>query len=252
VRRGLTKTLVARIAASTPGRRALAAVADTEPAVLVEALGPKVNRTARFGAVHEWPDAVDAFEDLAFLFSSNQLHHAIISMTVHEGAYLFALANSLDAATIVEIGRSKGGSTMLLAAAMTPGSRLISYDLHVKASAGRRSDAELLAALRRYGLDKRVELVVADSRTVEGPAECDLVLVDGDHTYEGVRADWEAWRPRIRVGGHVVFHDAVPDGLATPHEGVIRLMDEIRASQPEFAEIGGSGTLAHFERLTGA
>ncbi len=246
--RRIAKSALVRIAGSSSGRRALAYLAKTEPSLLVEALGPRVNRGARFGTVREWPADVDGFEDLAFLFSSNQLHHAIISMSVHEGAYLFALARSLPDATLVEIGRSKGGSTLLLAAAMTPASRLVSYDLHVKETAGRESDAELVDALRRYGLGDRVELVVADSRTVDGPA-ADLVLVDGDHSYEGARADWEAWRERVRSGGHVVFHDAVPDGLARPHEGVVRLMDEIRRTEPSFAYRGGAGTLAHFQRV---
>lgn len=37
----------------------------------------------------------------------------------------------------------------------------------------------------------------------------DLLLVDGDHSYEGVRRDIEAWWPKVRVGGTVLFHDYV-------------------------------------------
>lgn len=85
-------------------------------------------------------DAGTLLEDLAFLFSSHQLHHGIISMAVDEAAYLFRLVRSLEAATIVEIGRSKGGSTLLLAAAMDERSRLFSYDLHVKPTAGAEAD----------------------------------------------------------------------------------------------------------------
>ena len=246
--RGIAKRALLRMAESSAGRRALAYIAKTEPSLLVEALGPRVNRGARFGTVRRWPDELNGFEDLAFLFSSNQLHHAIISMTVHEGAYLFRLAHSLPGATIAEIGRSKGGSTLLLASAMQRDAHLVSYDLHVKATAGRESDAELREALSRYGLADRVELVVADSRTAEGPS-VDLLLVDGDHSYEGASSDWKAWRDRVKPGGHVVFHDAVPDGLARPHEGVVRLMEEVRRDEPAFAHRGGAGTLAHFQRV---
>jgi predicted O-methyltransferase YrrM len=248
VSREIVKRVLLRAAGSNAGRRALAYVAKTEPSLLVEALGPRVNRGARFGTVSTWPEELDGFEDVAFLFSSNQLHHAIISMTVHEGAYLWGLARALPGATIVEIGRSKGGSTLLLAAAMQNDARLVSYDLHIKATAGHESDAELRDALTRYGLADRVDLVVADSRSVEGP-QVDLLLVDGDHSYEGARGDWEAWRGRVMRGGHVVFHDAVPDGLARPHEGVARLMEEIERDEPAFASRGGAGTLAHFERV---
>jgi predicted O-methyltransferase YrrM len=242
------KRAVHHVARSRLGRRALAYLAKTEPSLLVEALGPRVNRGARFGTVKSWPDELKGFDDLAFLFSSNQLHHAIISMTVHEGAYLYALAHSLPGATIAEIGRSKGGSTLLLASAMQGDAHLVSYDLHVKATAGQESDAELREALSRYGLADRVKLVVADSRTAEGPS-VDLLLVDGDHSYEGARGDWEAWRDRVTPDGHVVFHDAVPDGLARPHEGVVRLLNEIGRDEPAFAHRGGAGTLAHFQRI---
>jgi len=36
----------------------------------------------------------------------------------------------------------------------------------------------------------------------------DLVFIDGDHTAEAARLDWEVWSPHVPVGGHVVFHDA--------------------------------------------
>jgi predicted O-methyltransferase YrrM len=250
VRHRRAKDAVLRAARSSPGQRALAYVGKVDPFLLIEALGPRVNRGARFSTVKAWPDRLQSFEDLAFLFSSNQLHHAVISMSVVEAAYLFRLARSLPSGTMVEIGRSKGGSTLLLATAMDERSRLVSYDLYVKHTAGRSSDEELEEALDRYGLSERVELVVADSRTAEGPADCALVLVDGDHSYEGVRADWDAWRSRVRVGGHVVFHDAASDGdLGRPHDGVAQLMSELEDDET-FVRRGSAGTLVDFERVS--
>jgi predicted O-methyltransferase YrrM len=34
-----------------------------------------------------------------------------------------------------------------------------------------------------------------------------LLFIDGDHSYEGVRADIEAWLDSVEPGGTVVFHD---------------------------------------------
>ena len=38
--------------------------------------------------------------------------------------------------------------------------------------------------------------------------EADLVFVDGDHSEEGARTDWERWHGFVAPGGVVLFHDA--------------------------------------------
>lgn len=40
-----------------------------------------------------------------------------------------------------------------------------------------------------------------------------FLLIDADHSYPGVKADFEAWFPMVAPGGTVMFHDyAMPDG----------------------------------------
>jgi predicted O-methyltransferase YrrM len=36
----------------------------------------------------------------------------------------------------------------------------------------------------------------------------DFLFIDGDHSYDGLRGDWEAWRSLIAVGGIVALHDS--------------------------------------------
>ena len=48
----------------------------------------------------------------------------------------------------------------------------------------------------------------------------DLLFIDGDHSYEGVKADWEAYKEFLRAGSIVIFHDY---GWA---EGVKRVVNE--------------------------
>ena len=150
----------------------------------------------RYPSVERWPESLDGFEDLAFLFSSNQLSHGIASLQLDEAALLYGLARRVaPGAAVAEIGRFKGGTTLMLASALPDGAELWSYDLHVALRAdmsGPQLDAELETALDRYGLSERVHLVVGDSRTAEPPPRpCALVFVDGDHTYEGARADYD-------------------------------------------------------------
>lgn len=35
----------------------------------------------------------------------------------------------------------------------------------------------------------------------------DFLFIDGDHSYEGVKKDFEMYSPLVRKGGHIAFHD---------------------------------------------
>ena len=207
----------------------------------------------RYASVERWPDALGGFEDLAFLFSSNQLSHGIASLQLDEAALLYRLArNVAPGAAVAEIGRFKGGSTLLLASALPEGAQLWSYDLHVALRAdltGPQLDSELRAALDRYGLADRVHLVVGDSRTVDPPPRpCALVFVDGDHTYEGARADYERWSALVAPGGHLLFHDAVDSGgYGNHYPGIAGLMAEVERDA-RFERQPDTGSIAHFAR----
>jgi cephalosporin hydroxylase len=37
--------------------------------------------------------------------------------------------------------------------------------------------------------------------------QIDFLFIDGDHTYEGVKQDYEMYSPLVKKGGHVAFHD---------------------------------------------
>jgi predicted O-methyltransferase YrrM len=115
---------------------------------------------------------------------------------------------------------------------------------------GEQLDRELRAALERYGLDRKVHLLVGDSRTVEPPPEpLELLFVDGDHSHEGARADYERWRAFVRPGGHLLFHDAVDTGrYGNVYAGVAQLVQKIAATDRDFERRPGAGTIAHFVR----
>lgn len=202
----------------------------------------------RFANVERLPPSLRGFEDLAFLFSSNQLNHGIASLQFDEAALLFGLGRNAQSGPFAEIGRFKGGSTIVFATALPDGVELWSYDLHVALRPdmpGKQLDRELLDVLARYGLDRRVHLLVADSRTVDPPpAPLELLFVDGDHSYEGARADFERWGAFVRPQGHLLFHDAVDTGrYGNVYPGVARLVGEIG---PGWERQQGAGSIAHF------
>lgn len=236
--RGAVKQLLARGSRTTVGKHVLHAATRSDVAA------------ERFSEVREWPERLDGFEDLGFLMTSSQLNHGIASLRLDEAALLYRLVRRLGAARLAEIGRFRGGSTFVMATAMQPGATLVSYDLHADgAEEGRRRDRELEEALTRYGLRDRVRLLVADSRTVELPEPVlDLLFVDGDHTYEGVRADLGRWAPLVRPGGHVLLHDAVDTGgYGNVYPGITRAVGEFLDAS-DFARAPGAGTIDHLVR----
>jgi predicted O-methyltransferase YrrM len=212
-------------------------------------IADRERRGSDFAHVARWPERIGGFEDLTFLFSSTVLAHGIASLRFDEAALLYRLVRELQPNLVVEIGRYRGGSTLLLAAALDGKGIVHSYDIDTRQGRdGNGLDRELVAALERFGLRERVELHVADSRTVRPPSEpIDVLFVDGDHSEEGVRADFEHWSPRVRVGGHVLFHDAVAtaDFTSPADAGPARVAAEMT---PDFVQLDGAGSLAHFVR----
>ncbi|MCW2951526.1 MAG: hypothetical protein JWQ48_696 [Conexibacter sp.] len=121
---------------------------------------------------------------------------------------------------VVEIGVYEGASALVLAGVLGDDADLHLVDPFVDASGyalppgwGAMAGATqrvLARAGRRAASGPRVHWHVAPSDAVgrawQGPV--DLVFVDGDHSEEGCRLDWELWHPHVVPGGVVAFHDA--------------------------------------------
>ena len=95
-------------------------VAQRDPESILEAFGPHLNRRPDLDNMHyDLPiDDHVRFEHLAGMFASTSLDHAVISMPIRQAAYLFGLVRQEKAKKVIEIGRYKGESTLLIAAAM--------------------------------------------------------------------------------------------------------------------------------------
>lgn len=154
--------------------------------------------------------------------------------TMHAPEEARALAElARDSRTVVEIGVYEGSSAIVFIEAMQPGSVLHLIDPFVDESgwalpsgwgATERATRRVLARSARPD-GPRIVWHVERSQEVGrrwGGQPVDLVFVDGDHSPQGVREDWEAWRPHVLPGGHVAFHDA-RDGSEGPEQVVNEL-----------------------------
>lgn len=226
------------------------------PQTVLETIGPLLNRNPNLDNMPiDLPVENDLqFEHLAGLFASNSLNHAVISMTIRQTAYIFGFIRQMNARKVIEIGRYKGGSTLLMAAAVGKQGEVWSIDcgekeerLRGKTSA-RTYDEQLAALSERFGL--KIHIIVGNSKIVEvQTGEVDLVLIDGCHSYEGVKNDFERFGTRVRQGGSLLFDDAFDETLSQTHsETVGRLVGEI-LTRGDFKLIKIVNRMAHLERV---
>jgi predicted O-methyltransferase YrrM len=140
---------------------------------------------------------------------------------------------SFVGAKIVEIGSGTGGSMISLASG-APKAFLISvdpflpYDEEKYDGLARNitegNEPRFWQTAERFGFKNRttnIKLKSTEAAAQVPDASCDLVHVDGNHSYEIVKADLERWWPKVRKNGMLIGHD-----YTTRFPGVIRAVKE--------------------------
>jgi len=161
---------------------------------------------------------------------------------------LAAAANGAAAAPghVVEIGSFKGKSTVGLAtlAGELGWPAVVSIDPHTSPSVtdpGVPSFKAFSANLRAAGVEGQVEVQRATAQAVARSWQRPIrfLWIDGDHTWEGARSDFELFSPHLVPGGIVAFHD-------TLHffEGPIRVFAECVLPDDKFGPAGFLHTIA--------
>lgn len=142
------------------------------------------------------------------------------------GMTLFSLVVSTRARRVIEIGRFRGFSTIALAG----GLRLLREGWEETSMAKARPDVdyarheskevmlvsidpnpteEARSRVESIGASEYVKFIDASSADAAAyvSGECDLLFVDGDHSFEGCWQDVLLYAPKLRVGGYMVLHD---------------------------------------------
>lgn len=161
----------------------------------------------RFGALPK-PDSIGNEPAELFAFAQQEFEFTQLEPEI---AGLLDQARLEGPRRVCELGTWRCGTTFLLARSLPTVRYLVGVDQYIQ-------NTKRL----RYYVPQHVHLTIlagdsSDPRTVErvsdavGGEPLDILFVDADHTYTAVRDDFLAYRPLLREGSMVVFHDIVPD-----------------------------------------
>jgi predicted O-methyltransferase YrrM len=138
----------------------------------------------------------------------------------------------------VEIGTFMGLTAAELACALPADATLYCVDPYP--GGGEPLQQIAMRQIARAGASSKVRFVRADSAGAVAslPAQVDFFFVDGDHSYEGLAADWKVVKQLLKPGGIAAFHDTGRAPEAMVHsEGSIRFFEEVIAHDPEFIHL---------------
>jgi predicted O-methyltransferase YrrM len=155
--------------------------------------------------------------------------------SLEEAKLLYDLAREVRSGCIVEVGAYRGRTTVALGRGSLDGHQVPVFSIEPHQTftgvlGGRFGPADAGAyyrAILETGCYHVVRLVSLSSEQVTPGwrSPVSLLWIDGDHRYEGVRRDFESWRPHLIQGATIVFDDA-----DNPSIGPYRLVAELLAA----------------------
>ncbi len=119
---------------------------------------------------------------------------------------------------IVEIGTANGGTFFMATRIASDNALIISIDLPGGPFGGGYPSWKKSVYKTFKRKNQKVELIRGNSHLEEtyqklvsilGSSYIDYLFIDGDHTYEGAKKDFELYRELVKPGGLIGFHDIV-------------------------------------------
>ena len=148
---------------------------------------------------------IPQFIDIAFMMFN-------IVQNREEITWLAEEVKKIEPKNILEIGTERGGSMYVWDKIAYRGKR-ISVDM-----CDRHTKLFRELAFKKVGTFDNIKFIEGDSHSKEifdkvvkelGGAKVDYMFLDGDHSYEGVKQDFEMYSPLVRDGGLIGFHDVI-------------------------------------------
>lgn len=134
---------------------------------------------------------------------------------------------------VVEIGTEAGATHFTFGHGLPSVQLTIAVDLTIRNRMRLRRFHRPTLEVRQVQGSSREPWVVQRVRDLLSGRPIDLLFIDGDHSYHGASADYRLYRPMVREGGLICFHDIMDDkgGQGGAYAGdVPRLWQEVKQS----------------------
>lgn len=158
-------------------------------------------------------DTIDKVLDFSYNKSCGLL---IPGQIVPEIKHFLEIAKKIQPKNILEVGTAHGGNLFLLTKIAGDGGKIISLDLP-GGEFGGGYFARKKALYNNFVTGaQKMFLIRGDSHSQNSLNEViknldgekvDVLFIDGDHTYNGVKSDFEMYSHLVRPGGIIGFHD---------------------------------------------
>lgn len=188
------------------------------------------------GNIRHQADRLPIYRDISFILSKRRLSNlstssisspkdAVDAASSYRGVGLYRsiepqisseklvklaqFIDSIDPERIVEIGTAEGGSLWTWCHGINYIKQIIGIDINFW---HRRLEFYKLFSPKNVDLTLMKESSQQQStvnRAVDelNGSSADFIFIDGDHTYDGVKRDFELWSGIVRTGGYIAFHD---------------------------------------------
>jgi glycosyltransferase involved in cell wall biosynthesis/cephalosporin hydroxylase len=158
-------------------------------------------------------NSIDKMLDFSYNKSCGLL---IPGQIVSEITHFLEIAKKIEPKNILEVGTAHGGNLFLLTKIANDCGKIISIDL----PGGEFGGGYFARKKKLYNNfvtgAQKMFLIRGDSHNQNslneviknlGDDKIDLLFIDADHTYNGVKADFEMYGSLVRAGGIIAFHD---------------------------------------------
>ncbi|MCR5944029.1 glycosyltransferase [Ochrobactrum sp. XJ1] len=170
--------------------------------------------------------------------------------------FIFWLMKVSKPARSVELGTHSGNSYCAMCQAVSTlqigsvGTAVDTWlgDIHMEREDGLFEDIRDYHDPRYSTFSTLLRATFDQARPYFGEASIDLLHIDGTHTYEAVKNDFETWKSAMSDRGIVLFHDTE---VRRDDFGVWKLWDELSGQYPSFGfqHSNGLGVIAVGENL---